>query len=77
MIVPRSAAIRWLLPTTGITMRTLTTLAAIAIVIASFAQAIATSHQAPGVDETVTGSIERGSTPASYGLRYRPETGGF
>ena len=31
MIVPRSAAIRWVLPTTGITMRTLTTLAANAL----------------------------------------------
>lgn len=77
MIVPRSAAIRGGPPTTGITMRTLTTLAAIAIVIASFAQAISSAHQAPGIDETVTGSIQRGSTPASYGLRFRPETGGF
>jgi hypothetical protein len=58
-------------------MRTLTTLAAIALVIASFAQAISGSFQAPEIDQTVTGSIQRGSTPASYGLRYRPETGGF
>lgn len=58
-------------------MRTLTTLAAIAIVIASFAQAISASTQMPPIDDTVTGSIQRGTTPASYGLRYRPETGGF
>lgn len=57
-------------------IRTLCTLAAIAIVIASVGNAVVTAN-VPQVDDTITGSITRGTTPASYGHKFRPDVGGF
>lgn len=57
-------------------MRLLCTLAALAIFAASVGDAIYAANQ-PKLDEVVTGSITRGTTPASYGLRYRSDVNGF
>lgn len=60
-------------PRPGVTMlKTLCTLAALAIAVLSFGNAFGEA-QKPQVDEVITGSI----TPATYGLKYNKQQGGY
>ena len=53
-------------------LKTLCTLAAIAIAALSFGHAFGEA-QKPQIDQTITGSI----TPATYGLTYNKQAGGY
>lgn len=53
-------------------MKTLCTIAAVAIAFFTLSGAFADPNPAK-VDDTITGSI----TPASYGLKYRPDVKGY